>query len=62
MEMNNLFEVVIVSYFIWLGNMNSYIKGGEQSKDIAKHDPGANMLAHEGWEYGMEKASQSGTS
>jgi len=48
MEMNNLFEVVIVSYFIWLGNMNSYIKGGEQSKDIAKHDPGANMLAHEG--------------
>ena len=40
----------------------SYIKGGMQAKGIWKQDPEANIWAQEGWEWGMEKAPQWGTS
>ena len=40
----------------------SYIKGGIQAKDIWKQDPEANIWAQEGWEWGVEKAPQLGTS
>ena len=40
----------------------SYIKGGIQAKSIWKQDPEANIWAQEGWEWGVEKAPQWGTS
>ena len=46
----------------WLWNMVSYIKGGIQAKGIWKQDPEANFWAQEGWECGVEKAPQWGTS
>ena len=52
----------IASCAIWLWNMVSYIKGGMQAKGIWKQDPEANTLAQEGWEWGVEKAQQIGTS
>ena len=36
----------------------SYIKGGIQAKGISKQDPEANFWAQEGYEFGVEKASQ----
>ena len=39
-----------------------YIKGRTQAKGIWKQDPQANILAQEGWEWGVEKAPQWGTS
>ena len=39
-------------------NMASYVKGGMQDKDIWKLDPDAKT----GWEWGVEKALQRGTS
>ena len=41
--------------------MISYIKGEIQAKSISKYDLEANILALEGWEREMEKASQKGT-
>ena len=49
---------IIISF----GNMVSYIKGGIQAKGIWKQDPEANIWAQEGWELGVEKAPQWGTS
>ena len=40
----------------------TYIKGGIQAKGIWKQDPEANVWAREGWEWGVEKAPQWGTS
>ena len=37
-------------------------KGGIQAKGIWKQDPEANIWAQEGWEWGVEKAPQWGTS
>ena len=37
-------------------------KGGIQTKGIWKQDPEVNIWAQEGWEWGMEKAPQWGTS
>ena len=42
--------------------MVSYIKGGIQAKGYLKQDPEANIWAQEGWETGVEKAPQRGTS
>ena len=42
--------------------MVSYIKGRIQTKGIWKQDPEANICAQEGWEWGVEKAPQWGTS
>ena len=42
--------------------MVSYIKGGSQAKGIWKQDPEANIWVQGGWEWGVEKASQWGTS
>ena len=52
----------IASCAIWMWNMVSYIKGGIQAKGIWKQDPEANIWAQEGWEWGVEKAPQWGTS
>ena len=40
----------------------SYIKGGIQAKGIWKQNPEANIWAQEGWEWGVEKAPEWGTS
>ena len=40
----------------------SYIKGGIQAKGISKQDSEANIWAQKGWEWGVEKAPQWGTS
>ena len=37
-------------------------KGGMHAKGIWKQDSEANILAQEGWEWGVEKASQWATS
>jgi hypothetical protein len=42
--------------------MVSYIKGGIQAKGIWKQDPEKDISAQEGWEWGVEKAPQWGTS
>ena len=47
---------------IWLWNMVSYIKGEMQAKSIWEQDPQVNIWAQEGWEWGVEKAPQRGTS
>ena len=52
----------IASCALWLRNMVSYIKGGIQAKDNWKHGPEANIWAQEGYERGVDKASQCGTS
>ena len=56
----NLFS--IASCAIWLWNMVSYIKGGIQAKGVWKQDREANIWAQEGWEWGVVKAPQWGTS
>ena len=57
-----VFSANIASCAIWLWNMVPYIKGGIQAKGIWKQDPEANIWAQEGWEWGVEKAPQWGTS
>ena len=52
----------VTSCAIWLWNMVSYIKEGMQAKGIWKQDPEANIWSQEGWEWGVEKAPQWGTS
>ena len=47
---------------IWLWNVVSYINWGTQAKNIWKHDPEANNWAQEGWGWGVQKASQWGSS
>ena len=54
--------ILIASCAIWLWNMVSYVKGGMQLKGIWKQDPEENIWAQEGWEWGVEKAPQLGTS
>ena len=58
----NVLWIYIASCAIWLWYMVSYIKGGMQAKGIPKQDPEANIWAQEGWEWGVEKAPQWGTS
>ena len=53
---------IIASSAKWLWSMVSYIKGGTQAKGIWKQDPEANIWAQEGWEWGVDKASQWWTS
>ena len=48
--------------FLWLWNMVSYIKALIQAKGSWKQDPEANIWTQEGWEWGVEKAPQWGTS
>ena len=43
-------------------HMVSYIKGGIQAKGMWKQDTEANIWAQEGWEWGVEKVPQWGTS
>ena len=52
----------IASWAIWLSNIVSYIKRGMLAKVIWNQDPEANILAQEGWEWGLKKAPQWGTS
>ena len=59
---NTIHVRYIASCAIWLWSMVSYIKGGMQAKCIRKQDPEANIWAQEGWEWGVEKAPQWGTS
>ena len=47
---------------IWLWNMVSYIKEGMQAKGIWKQDPEVNIWDQDGWDWGVEKAPQWGTS
>ena len=47
---------------IWMWNLVSYIKWRIQAKGIWKQDREANIWAQEGWEWGVEKAPQWGTS
>ena len=48
----------IASCAIWLWNVVYYIKGGTQAKGTWKQDPGVNIWAQEGWEWGVEKTPQ----
>ena len=47
---------------IWMWSMVSYIQGWNQAKVICKQGPETNIWSQEGSEWGVEKASQWGTS
>ena len=61
-ETKNCTTIYKIYLGIWLWNMVSCIKGGIQAKGIWKQDSEANIWAQEGWEWGVEKAPQWGTS
>ena len=56
----NKYEATFVMYrnIVFIYN----IMGGMQAKGIWKQDPEANIWAQEGWELGVEKVPQWGTS
>ena len=58
----NIFAANLHIWRPWLWNMVSYITGEMQTKGIWKQDPEANIWAQEGWEWGVEKTPQWGTS
>ena len=70
-EYKNTHEYIFISVYqllniascaIWLWNMVSYVKGRMLAKDIWKQDPEGKIRVQEGWELGVIKAPQWGTS